>query len=284
VENNADLASLTRYRSGDIEGWASSDGEAAIGYGDGHDIDTETETGAFTDPGDPLRGANLFDATVRHEIGHRVDDQVGGPAYAATAAGGSWLTWDETDGMAARMVTASAGNISTWADADEKTAIIECLQSIIDDRTPDEINDRLEALPFCVDHASDASHQTNLDNIKADNAVRALRICFSDQGPWGTATGGVVLGDRIYQESYDWPQWVSYKHEARGRKVSTYQFRAPGEWFAEAYAAYYQPPGAKGALLAGRDDATKAWFDASVDPEGGAGGTTTAPAGGTGGP
>jgi hypothetical protein len=40
-------------------------------------------------------------------------------------------------------------------------------------------------------------------------------------------------------------------------------------------------------LLAGRDDATKAWFDASVDPQHGAGGTTpagstTTPAGGTG--
>ncbi|WP_199351155.1 hypothetical protein [Haliangium ochraceum] len=38
-------------------------------------------------------------------------------------------------------------------------------------------------------------------------------------------------------------------------------------------AAYYQPPGEKGALLAGRDDATKAWFDANVDPQNGAGGT-----------
>lgn len=125
---------------------------------------------------------------------------------------------------------------------------------------------------------------TKLNDIKADDAVRALRVCFSDQGPWGTATGGVPLGDRIYQESYDWPQWVSYKHEARARKVSTYQFRAPGEWFAEAYAAYYQPPGAKGALLVGRDDATKAWFDANVDPRGGAGGTTPAAPGGAGGP
>jgi hypothetical protein len=293
VENNSDLASLTRYRSGDIEGWASDDGEAAIGYDETNDIDNTLETGSFTDAGDPLRGSNMFDATVRHEIGHRVDSQVGGPAYCATDAGGAWLTWDGSDGMAERLVTASGGNISSWADADQKTAIIECLQGVIDDRKPAEINARLAALPFCANHASDAAHLTNLDNIKADDAVRALRVSFSDAGPWGTPTGGVLLGDRIYQESYDWPQWVSYKHEARTRKVSTYQFRAPGEWFAEAYAAYYQPPGAKGALLAARDAATKAWFDANVDPQHGAGGTTPAapapapapaPAGGTGGP
>jgi hypothetical protein len=287
VESNRDLASLTRYRSGDIEGWASDDGEAAIGYGDGNDIDNTLETGSFTDAGDPMRGTNMFDATVRHEIGHRVDSQVGGPAYCATDAGGGWLTWDGSDGMAARLVAASAGNISTWADADQKTAIIDCLQGVIDDRVPDDIDSRLEALPFCADFATDPAHQTNLDNINADKAVQALRVGFSDSGPWGTATGGVLLGDRIYQESYDWPQWVSYKHEARTRKVSTYQFRAPGEWFAEAYACYYQPPGEKGALLAGRDPATKAWFDANVDPQHGAGGTTPAapaPAGGTGGP
>lgn len=294
VENNADLKSLTRYRAGSIEGWASDEGEAAIGYGD-HAIDTDTEVGDYTDVADPLRGKNLFDATVRHEIGHRVDPGVGGSTYCQGDNAGAWQTWDSTDGMAERMVTASAGAISTWAQADQKQAIISCLQGVIEDRAPDEINDRLEALDFCVNHASDPDHATNLTNIKGDNAVRQLRICFSDAGPWQLANGGIALGDgRIYQESYDWPQWVSYKQEARARKMSRYQFRAPGEWFAEVYAAYYQPPGAKGALLVGRDDDAKAWFDSNVDPDGGAGptappgaappaGGSPAPAGGAGG-
>ncbi|ACY15170.1 DUF4157 domain-containing protein [Haliangium ochraceum] len=275
VENNRDLSSLTRYRSGSIEGWASSDGEAAMGYGNQRDsIDTALETGAYTDAADPLRGKNLFDATVRHEIGHRVDDQVGGPAYCATDPGGAWLTWDDPSGMAAIMVTASAGAVSTWSDAAQKTAIIECLQGVIDDQAPSEIETRLEALPFCAPSGdANATHVANLTAIKGDRAVRALRVAFSQSGPWSSANGGVKLGERIYHESYAWGQWVSYKQEARTRKVSKYQFRAPGEWFAEAYAAYYQPPGEKGALLAGRDDATKAWFDANVDPQNGAGGT-----------
>jgi hypothetical protein len=276
VENNGDLKSLTRYRSGDIEGWASDDGEAAIGYGDAHDLDNTNETGDYTDAADPLRGKNMFDATVRHEVGHRVDESVGGPAYEATDDGGGWLTWDGSDGMAERIVTASGGKISSWPSADEKTAIVACLQGVIDDRVPAEIDDRLEALAFVADHATDAAQQTKLNDIKNDDAVSALRVGFSDQGPWNLPTGGVLLGDRIYQESYDWPQWVSYKQAARAKKFSRYQFRAPGEWFAEAYATYYQPPGAKGALMAGRDDATKAWFDASVDPQHGAGGTVPA--------
>ena len=78
---------------------------------------------------------------------------------------------------------------------------------------------------------------------------------------------GVTIGGRIYQESYA-GTWTSYASEARARKVSLYQFRAPGEWFAEAYAAYYEPsadPKNKGEKLASRDGSTKKWFDENVD-------------------
>ncbi|HEU4727617.1 MAG TPA: hypothetical protein VFT22_07005, partial [Kofleriaceae bacterium] len=60
VENNADLKSLTRYRSDYIEGYASDSGEAAIGYGPKNHPDTDLEVGAFTDAKDPLRGKNIF--------------------------------------------------------------------------------------------------------------------------------------------------------------------------------------------------------------------------------
>ncbi|HWU87717.1 MAG TPA: hypothetical protein VN253_10605 [Kofleriaceae bacterium] len=274
VADNKDLKSLTRYRSGSVEGWASDDGEAAIGYGSSNNIDTLNETGDFTDAKDPLRGKNMFDATVRHEIGHRVDAGVGGPAYTASDNGGGWKTWDGSHGMAERIVTASGGKISSWSDATEKKAIVACLQGVIDDRVPNEINTRLAALSFVAKHATDAAQQTKLDDIKGDHAVSALRVAFSHQAPWDLPTGGVKLGDRIFQESYDWPQWVSYKQDSRAKKFSRYQFRAPGEWFAEAYATYYQPPGDKGALMKGLDDTTKTWFDAHVDPQHGAGGTT----------
>jgi hypothetical protein len=278
VADNADLSSLTRYRSTDIEGWAADDGEAAIGYGPKNHLDTDLETGAFTDAKDPLRGKNIFDATVRHEIGHRVDEGVGGPNYTKSDDGGGWQTWEGSAGMAQRLVTASGGKISSWHDAAEKTAIIACLQHVIDARVPDQINARLGALPFLSHHATDAAQQAKLTEIKNDDAVSALRVAFSDSGPWDLPTGGVKLGDRIYQESYSTPEWVSYKQSARAKKFSRYQFRAPGEWFAEAYATYYQPPGAKGALMAGLDDKTKAWFDTHVDPQHGKGGTKPADA------
>ncbi|HEY0192279.1 MAG TPA: hypothetical protein VGC42_14255 [Kofleriaceae bacterium] len=274
VSANADLTSLTRYRSDSIEGWASDQGEAAIGYGPKNHPDTDLEVGDFTDAQDPLRGKNIFDATVRHEIGHRVDASVGGPTYTKSDDGGGWETWDTVAGMAARLVAAAGSKISAWPDAGEKTAIIACLQGVINDRAPSEINTRLGALAFVAKHGSDPAQQAKLAAMTSDDAVNALRVAFSDQGPWDLPTGGVKLGDRIYQESYAWPQWVSYKQAARAKKFSRYQFRAPGEWFAEAYATYYQPSGEKGALMAGLDDKTKAWFDAHVDPQHGKGGTT----------
>lgn len=49
----------------------------------------------------------------------------------------------------------------------------------------------------------------------------------------------MVLNDgRVYQEAYA-GRWVSYLADARKKGVRGYQFRAPGEWFAEVYAAYF---------------------------------------------
>lgn len=43
---------------------------------------------------------------------------------------------------------------------------------------------------------------------------------------------------RVFHEAYK-GSWVSYDLAARKRGVSGYQFRAPGEWFSELYAAYH---------------------------------------------
>jgi hypothetical protein len=42
----------------------------------------------------------------------------------------------------------------------------------------------------------------------------------------------------IYQESYP-NDWKSYLMAARSKGITGYQFRAPGEWFCELYAAYH---------------------------------------------
>ena len=46
---------------------------------------------------------------------------------------------------------------------------------------------------------------------------------------------------RVYQQGYP-GQWYSYDSAAQAEGLTNYQFRAPGEWFAEAYAAFYVKP------------------------------------------
>jgi hypothetical protein len=64
--------------------------------------------------------------------------------------------------------------------------------------------------------------------------VSGLRLWWDGEGSKKAA-----IGDRVYQKSYKTPEWVSYLLAARKQGIHGYQFRAPGEWFAELYAAYY---------------------------------------------
>ncbi|MEO8525907.1 MAG: hypothetical protein ABI460_14375 [Caldimonas sp.] len=72
----------------------------------------------------------------------------------------------------------------------------------------------------------------------------ALLWCQSiraDNNPWwkGAVCARIQIGGRVYQEAYDDGRWRSYDYAARARGISGYQFRAPAEWFAELYAAYF---------------------------------------------
>ena len=62
-----------------------------------------------------------------------------------------------------------------------------------------------------------------------------LKLVFS--GPPGRPQCRAIAG-RVYHEAYE-GSWVGYNYAARSKGITGYQFRAPAEWFAELYAAYY---------------------------------------------
>lgn len=80
-------------------------------------------------------------------------------------------------------------------------------------------------------------------------AVAAWKQAVQDVDDWhtGATTDGVwsnhaqsmaiEIDKRIYHQAYS-NTWVSYLAAARARGITGYQFRAPGEWFSELYAAY----------------------------------------------
>lgn len=57
---------------------------------------------------------------------------------------------------------------------------------------------------------------------------------------WNRAsqTAAARIGKRVIHETAP-GQWVSYDYSARTKGVTGTQFRSPGDWFAELYAAYY---------------------------------------------
>lgn len=59
--------------------------------------------------------------------------------------------------------------------------------------------------------------------------------------PWATdstAKSSKTKAGKVYHESYN-NSWCCYDYSARAKGVSGYQFRAPGEWFSELYAAVH---------------------------------------------
>ena len=261
VEGNAAMAMLTRYTASSSEGWYDpSNGESGIGY-DPATID-ERESGAFTKPGDPLFNKDMFNATVRHEVGHAVDQQLGWSAGSepTKASRGGWKVYGSDHDRAAKAIIRAADkgiqrNLSEGKKADIRAIMTTVMQN---GGNAADMQAAIMLLPWWG--TISPSRQASIMNDPALTAVdRGL-----NQPPWSGRNNPFILGSVVFHESYS-GDWVRTKSSSWARKVSTYQFRAPGEWFAEAYAAYYEPAPTKGAVLAERDPDTKRYFDRNVD-------------------
>jgi hypothetical protein len=219
-------------------------------------IDTLTET--RPDTTDPLYGVNRFDKVVRHEVGHAVDAQIGGIAKycLGKASGGNWIDYNNDYSRVAREMVAASQHVKDLT-ADQQAAVVSAMSTAMGNRNVAGLPEDLFALPALSGLSDDEK-----DEIRGDRLWDALTAGMGK--PFMRNPTIVDLGGRVYQESYD-NVWTSYAEEARSRKVSTYQFRHPWEWFAEAYAAYYEPTEADGttdhSVLGGVDSATKRAFD-----------------------
>ena len=163
-----------------------------------------------------------FDNNTLHEAAHAIDDKKG--FMNRNASGADYGGWIEHNGdvmpaalAAAKALKYDAGYIAKYLL--KETGIVE---------PPPPSGTELTVWQAARD--------------KAKTWADAIRF---GQNPWANGTacrtaitaGGFVIEGRVYHEGYD-GYWYSYLAEKRKQGVTGYQFRAPGEWFAELYASY----------------------------------------------
>jgi hypothetical protein len=217
-------------------------------------------TGGTTDhdkEGDPLHGVNRFDELARHEVGHAVDLELGLPSerLVKSEEAGNWKTYEpnELRRAAVEMVELANGAIERLPRSERKD-VIDAMEEAMAKGSAARFNRVIEK--------HDDAEQLRLDPVYA-----IMNRGMASRDPWKHAAP--AIGGRHYHETYTKRGWVSFDTKAfTTHRVSEYQFRAPGEWFAECYAAFYSPaePGApKGSRLLQTMPKTHAWFVDHVD-------------------
>lgn len=226
TRDNPSLKELRKFDKEDSSFFDSSAKGMAMFCGRAHDdskfalgaaweIDRSLDTsGATLDHIDTSTPApDFFSWQVWHELAHSIDDKVG--FMESKQAGSKYGGWQVHGGNTAPVVDAVATKFGCTS-AEAKTYI----EHVIAGKTP--------AAP-----AEDKMTPAQRTDVNAwYEAVKTSSNVWDDGG----ATARNALGDRMYQEAYD-NTWVSYELKQRASGVTGYQFRAPGEWFSELYAA-----------------------------------------------
>jgi len=194
-------------------------------------------------------GGNLLEWTVRHELGHGVDEQIKFTQQRAKEEKfGGWklhpnLNMAESGDMeVVRALLANAGFDYLDRGFLAKSRATPTLPQMIMDRLWLHRNYPPDIRAEQPDYVASIEHHDPAFATKWTKFL-ALRAKALAQ-PWTLADGGgadLQRGDRLYfVDSYG--KWVSCLAEKRRTdSLSRYMFSTPGEWFAEAYAAFYSP-------------------------------------------
>jgi hypothetical protein len=209
--------------------------------------------------GDPDR----FDHSLRHETGHAVDRQTGiMAAHASEEAFGGWKEYKGkpvmTDmvrdaGEAALFSEAYAKATKPEEGAAEGTGIGKRMQEAVTQRT---------AWKTIKEDILGEAAATALEDSKVKKIIEA-----NEDGRHWTKPAPAVDG-HIYGYQPNAAGWLRYSADAREKRgLSAHQFMAPSEWFAEAYAFYFDEKDTKdeyGGLVNDKDPKTKSWLDKNI--------------------
>lgn len=179
-------------------------------------------------------GVSQFDQLTLHEVGHAVDDKkkfMDGKAGSVTFGG--WQTHKVEE--VAKVLGDALGFFDDFADLG-KPFLQAYLTAVLQKKKVQEDTTVTAALPG----GAKADWKKLAKHAAVDHAEN-IRLKGESKGLWDrgdAAAAKYALGGSVFQESYG-GKWVSYALSARSAKVTDYQFRADGEWYAEAYAAFF---------------------------------------------
>lgn len=164
--------------------------------------------------GEPM---SMFSWNTLHEVGHAVDDKLGFMNKKGQALAG----WEVFGGNFRPVAAAIAADLSFDADY-----IAEYIAGGQGSRPP---------IP---EPAGCDPEEWERRRKEACIWIDRVRV---GQKPWSSdsiAKQATTKAGKVFHESYE-NDWSCYDYSARGAGVSGYQFRAPGEWFSELYAAVH---------------------------------------------
>lgn len=186
-------------------------GDSGIyGVGLPHELDE------IDDDAQPVEGENItyFSWNTLHEVGHAIDDQ---KSFMKTR-GATLAGWQEYGSNVMPVARAVAGEFSYDADY-----VAAYMSGTSDPAIPD----------------PDGCEPEEWERRRLQCRAFVDRV-RSGNNPWQSSSSAKAsaISSICYHEAYP-DHWVSYPLESRKKGVSGYQFRAPGEWFSELYAAYH---------------------------------------------
>lgn len=202
------------------------------------DADIQTDTSSYgvlnagaSGPGSPEISLKTFNATLRHEIGHAVDSQLGiMQSWGQQQVAGGWIKYDSFEAFVDAIIAASGGMRYGGEDLNRKYR-----KGMID---------AVSASPQITFSAALTAAGVTPPATDPGGAVSVVwepeRYSPANDGPWYNHKW-VTRGDRNFQTAYgSATSLYSFLANVRtNRMITDYQWRAPGEWFAEVYQIYY---------------------------------------------